>query len=378
MIAGKMFRFFTASSSRGQYKLVRFSDDEDWDDKSDDFDDESSDESSDNDDDENELRGLFKAKTQLWLTLTFVGITLIFVFFLSFLIASHYHRFYNENDSKTSTNDLFYQTGNQADDFYEEIVGNSKLRRITIVGERNSGVDWLQSNVAKCFPQLEVTDSFSRSSHWFQSMELHDASTPTIVLQVVLNPYDWVDAMRTSPRNMPEHIDLEWKDFVTKSWTMERPSDDRKGIDVRNKYDRICQQSFTYDEVVPCQRNEYVSSIQNPVYELNDNGNGKPYSNILELRSAKIRNHQMVASWVNVTSHMVVLYEDMSKDDGFQRLIRRVKREVGVDFSCDLTDPSLKSPIFWKGNLDPDYIVWLNKHLDWQIEYFIGYEERIH
>ena len=51
--------------------------------------------------------------------------------------------------------------------------------------------------------------------------------------------------------DFPKHMNLEWKEFVTKPWTMERGLFDKKeGFE--NRTDRFCQYHFKYNEVTPC------------------------------------------------------------------------------------------------------------------------------
>jgi len=55
--------------------------------------------------------------------------------------------------------------------------------------------------------------------------------------------------MRRVPRDFPNHMNMDWKDFVTTPWTMKRGVGD---VLFSNTTDRICQYHFKFDEVVPC------------------------------------------------------------------------------------------------------------------------------
>ena len=69
----------------------------------------------------------------------------------------------------------------------------------------------------------------------------------------------------------------------------------REGKDKTTDHGTLCREGFPFNEVVPC-RYDRTSIPENrvrgyePIYELRRDGSGRPFSNILELRSQKIVN----------------------------------------------------------------------------------------
>jgi hypothetical protein len=116
---------------------------------------------------------------------------------------------------------------------------------IRIIGERHSGTTFFEKHLQDCFPDQTVVAHFVRKKHWFQPSpeEVIDAARtygieglkPTelenvpgykswwqignspdprrefntsLVLLLVRNPYDWLEAMRQKPHHWPNHVDL--------------------------------------------------------------------------------------------------------------------------------------------------------------------------
>lgn len=60
---------------------------------------------------------------------------------------------------------------------------------VHIVGERNSGTNWLEEVIKENFKVPKVTNVLCQYKHWFQSpCELRG---PYIVTVLIRNPYDW-------------------------------------------------------------------------------------------------------------------------------------------------------------------------------------------
>jgi hypothetical protein len=115
-----------------------------------------------------------------------------------------------------------------------------KITKLVLIGERHSGTTYATQILAKCFPNLHVTDYFVRYKHWFQptpdqvvnvtrtflqdfsKQELKRRHLPfewpditknpktyfedTLVVLMVRNPYDWLEAIREGPHHWPNHM----------------------------------------------------------------------------------------------------------------------------------------------------------------------------
>ena len=231
--------------------------------------------------------------------------------------------------------------------------------RIVVLGERHSGTAWMSDRLRECFPHADVSTNLQRMGYFFQDDEEtarskeealgtttnsmgnadddNNSNTDTIVVHVTLNVYDWLEQMRLSPEYAPDHVGthqqlnhsvpLGWKEFLTKPWTTERPSTD---LLLANKTGPVCQMGFSYNEVVSCaEPAEARLGIGDPMYELKptagtgtennddhgDDSDGDPFESILQLRTAKLKNHHAVLqSWTSVKAMIQVSYEHTAQD----------------------------------------------------------------
>jgi len=102
---------------------------------------------------------------------------------------------------KFPTNDMSPEKTEQTtqDVLNSDPQSNKVVKRIALIGERNSGTNWITAELTKCFPELDVQPRLVRWKHWFQ----HDipqkdgtAHEPTLVIAQFRNVYEWVEAMR--------------------------------------------------------------------------------------------------------------------------------------------------------------------------------------
>uniref|UniRef100_A0A6U3SML2 Sulfotransferase domain-containing protein n=1 Tax=Ditylum brightwellii TaxID=49249 RepID=A0A6U3SML2_9STRA len=281
--------------------------------------------------------------------------------------------------------------------------GNAANQRIVILGERNSGVPWMLQQLARCYPTTEVTNILQRSGEWFQDETLYQYQQQrTLVIALFLNPYDWVNAMRLNPINMPSHTNVtSWKTFVKTPWTDTegRPESDALLTDQKSHQ---CQFNFSFNQVIPCTTSVSYNSNY-PVYELihgNFTPAGEPYSNIVQLRRDKILNFLNVQNWKQTNNSdkriglIEVRYEDLTKisdDDnakpGLFDVFAQIEQRTGIKSKCDIdssfsekdTNNDIDSfiapaPIASSGTLDPKYVSWMRRHVEWEVEARVGYE----
>ena len=203
-----------------------------------------------------------------------------------------------------------------------------------------------------------------------------------MVVLVSINPYDWIDAMRRVPHNMPAHMMDSWYDFLTLPWTTNRPEAD---FVLNATEGNICQHDFKYSQVISCipgkvpnknrlYRDRRLRSEFQPMYELNIDGSGIPYENILKFRSAKKENFLTVKDWEPVKSFVQIQYEELA-DNGAGMLIDEIYRTTGLNASCDA---SVTAPyIGGDDSLDPDMLEWISEYTDWEIEERYGYKKGV-
>jgi len=261
-----------------------------------------------------------------------------------------------------------------------EPVENSsgeKVKEISVIGERNSGTTWIWNELTTCFNNtVKVKRRLTRYKHWFQ-YEDGKKHPATLVLAIFRDPYYWIAAMRKKPHHAPMHLHLDWKTFVTKQWTMPRVG---KDLEMVNQTGRICQQEFYFHEVVSCNDRPYPDghfkdkkpgySGHQPFYEMKNDGSGKPYDNILDLRRDKIINFLEVANWTWVEKFWILRYEDLLKT-GTANLIKQIENLTGVKARCVPSSPQNRT----QRSLQSDFLSYLNEHVDWNTEHLIGYKK---
>ena len=71
----------------------------------------------------------------------------------------------------------------------------AKVQQIVLLGERNSGTNWITSLLASCYPDVPVNTYLSRWKHWFQDDLVDTPKVKTAVVHAVVNAYDWVEGV---------------------------------------------------------------------------------------------------------------------------------------------------------------------------------------
>jgi len=229
-----------------------------------------------------------------------------------------------------------------------------------------------------------VTTSLSRPSFFFQDEKENTSSQPTIVLPIFLNPYDWVTIMRSDPQYMPNHMKTkDWKEFVTKPWTIEKRSkqDEELWLGINEDPNmNVCQMNFKYNEIISCIKDneELPDGISEEhyfaSYELRHDGSGKPYNSIVDMRAEKINNFMSVMEWEDVVLLLPVQYESLVQGGGFHPIEKIILEQTGLESQCDSVEDSFNAPIFWKTNYDQAYMNWMQEYIHWETEWLIGYD----
>lgn len=291
----------------------------------------------------------------------------------------------------------------------ERNVVDGSIRSISLLGERNSGTNWIYAHLGLCFNRtLPVKRSLTRYKHWFQYDAPKLVRNGTLVVAMFRDPIEWTWAMKAVPHHASRHLDLPWRKFVTKEWTMERlwkdeawkahkeavrkndttnDGDTKKNNDDDDDDDdgRICQERFRYHEVVSCLTRPYPqgywgkhrkhrASQHQPFYEMKlDDPTGTPYANILGMRADKIRNFLDTASFGNVGGTWPYRYEELLRR-GTEEFISKVERATGVvrdKERCKVYGPQNRR----KREMEDGFAEYMAKHVDWETEALIGYEK---
>lgn len=248
------------------------------------------------------------------------------------------------------------------------------IKVVALIGERNSGTNWMSGELNGCFgKELKIHRTLTRFKHWFQYDDGKD-HPETLVIALFRDPYHWVLGMKDKPHHAPLHASLEWKEFVTKTWTMPREGFDLMVTDEKN---RICSEHFRYHELRSCIHHtmplkyfpDRKFSEQYPMYEMRNDGSGVPFSNILEMRAAKIRDFLSYDSYSYVRKVIPVRYEEIVSG-GTAPLITEIENLTGVKAQCTPAPPQHRET----RPIDKDYLQHMNANVDWDAEALIGYE----
>jgi len=257
------------------------------------------------------------------------------------------------------------------------------VKSISILGERNSGTTWLYEHLGECFNHtVPIRRRLTRYKHWFQhETDRKDRQYDhSLVINEFRNVYHWTEAMRKVPHHAPNHVDLKWKEFVTRTWTMDRVGKDLDMTE-EEKVGRVCQEDFYYKDIITCNQRPYPDGYWNashkhrysehqPFYEMRNDGSGEPYDNILEFRAAKTRNLLSVINFPWVEDMWVIRYEDLLAE-GTKQIISAVEKATGVKATCMASPPQNRK----KRSIDKGMKKWLDDHVDWDAEGLIGYRK---
>ncbi len=239
----------------------------------------------------------------------------------------------------------------------------------------------------------QVTEAYKRFKYWFQEEDLTEVpENSAVVVAVFRDPYDWVEAMRIEPLHAHDHLHLSeveggwyarplgWKEFVTKPWIGRRGEADRTtGRTNRGMNGARCADSYSFYDAVPCSAEDSssVEGLGEYKYEYRRDRSERGFSSIVDLRREKILNHLSVADFRGTRAFLPFRFED-ANDDGVLALIRSLEEATGTKAKCDAT-PDFASDE--RNNTDieelrADYVEWMDRFVDWDVESLIGYSRR--
>jgi len=223
--------------------------------------------------------------------------------------------------------------------------------------------------------------------------------------------------MHEKPYHSPSHVQefgsddggivpLPWKEFVTKWWLTKRSEQDleliRTGRHVT--YTNSCAgiERFGFQEVVPCLFDSskpasagdagaggsdggvYIPESRMrgfwPIYELRRDGSGKPFENILELRTEKIVNFLLEIPLLyggnnNLGGYVAVRYEDLVQN-GTGYLLERISSMIGLDKlpdGCVASSDGHPEKYLSNRYIPSGFREWILEHVDRDVEKLLGY-----
>lgn len=158
---------------------------------------------------------------------------------------------------------------------------------------------------------------------------------------------------------------------------MERVGLDLVDLNQEEKRTQQCQEAFSYKDVVSCNVRPFPEgffktthySNHQPFYEMRNDGTGKPYDNILQLRAAKNKNFVATKDFSFVKELWILRYEDMLRR-GTGEVIKKLEKATGTEARCKASPPQLNRKKRELIHEEKDY---LKANVDWEAEMMIGY-----
>lgn len=251
---------------------------------------------------------------------------------------------------------------------------------INLLGERHSGTNWITDHLVDCFgKQIPVESEFTAYKHWFQFDDATVRNDNAVVIAMFRDPYDWVEAMHERPHHAHDHIGMGWKDFVSKPWVGSRgPKDQEKMERAKAEGNHIgkqgCLAGYEFDKVVPCSAEDSViiDGYSSLMYELRQDGSHRAYDSIIELRTQKILNFLQVPKFHGVKAFFPERYEAL-KLRGTADFLKQLESVTGLKADCQAFP---ETGMIKHKNVDQEYMEWINKYHNWNVEAMIGYAKR--
>jgi hypothetical protein len=174
------------------------------------------------------------------------------------------------------------------------------------------------------------------------------------------------------------HTLLDWKEFV------DRPLYLRGYYEKQDDTRRICQKGYPPNTTSPCQRNaRYVPNqvkaipeiflrhlqfgMNDPIYEKNHDG--EPFKNLLQLRAMKLKNLLSLSERWELAGIGFIQYNNLI-GNRLKSLVEQIGRTIGIaDNECPVL-PHFEKKSY---NISVEFIDWITKSTQWDIEKLIGY-----
>lgn len=280
------------------------------------------------------------------------------------------------------------------------------VKQIILLGERHGGTNWITDHLTECFGgDLKVSNHYTRFKHWFQDEDVSNVpENSAVVVAMFRDPYDWVEAMRIEPHHALDHIDmpprsynltgfwrnmgkaLQWEEFVTKSWIGNIKHGGPMDANITKTGGRRsakCMEGYSFVNIAPCsqQDSRFLGGLGDYKYELHRDGSGRAYDSIVNLRRDKIINHLSVARFSGTRAFFPYRFEDLNTN-GTAGLLKNLEEATGLKAKCTASMGKMQhrrlgyKKITKHKELPGDYVKWMNRFVDWDVENRIGYFKR--
>lgn len=234
-----------------------------------------------------------------------------------------------------------------------------KINEIKVFGERSSGTTFLIALMTANFPAIQVYGNcehkfgYKHFPWWFEfsptrkdlkKLNYHpnaatlSHSEKCLFIVIVRNPYDWLRSFYKTPYHVSKELQGKgFLHFISSKW---RLKDKFQGIDGYNPYTR------------------------------------KPFDNLLELRSYKMKNFLILGS--KVENFCLVRYEDVAKNpkefvnfisDFYQ--LKRCKKFLPITSYKGFNTKKYKPKSYF--SLNQATLNFIRGSLNWEIENELGY-----
>lgn len=243
--------------------------------------------------------------------------------------------------------------------FYSKHEGNTPIARLAIYSERCSGSNYIQSLILTNVAGIRLNESSHKHfPPWLELSPSHyygppahytfDGSDNMLVVVIFRNPYDWVRSLNLQPWHAAKNLqNLPFSQFIRTPWRLNL----RQNLIARLRR-------------------------QNPLLDLNPI-DGTPFKNVLELRTAKIRN--MLKIRERAKNVYCINYEIVR--DHPQEVLNELKELFSLNLKPDYQPVVLYKGLVRAGKYqetiyDPismEDLIHINAHLDEQLENEIGY-----
>jgi hypothetical protein len=210
-----------------------------------------------------------------------------------------------------------------------------KINNFTIIGERHTGTNWLESIVKSNF-ELPVTWEYGWK-HWmgFNDDRISE-SRNTLFLCTTRNPHDWIYSFTREPHHIPTQNKLNTDTFLFNEWIS------------------------IYNNKPPPLLNKEIKEDRNM-------HTGERYKNIFELRKVKT---EYINSFKNINPNSIVVkYEDMYNN--YQEVFSKISIITGITPKNESL--SIKTKTY---HISDSLIKKINDNICWEAESKQNYSRR--
>ena len=187
---------------------------------------------------------------------------------------------------------------------------------------------------------------------------------------------------------------LDWYTFVTKPWIGLRGPMDYNISQHMAGYPMHaqCIDDYNWVDVAPCSTEDskpMVIGLGGYKYEYQHDGSERGFSSITDLRREKVLNHLSVKDFRGTKAFFNYRFEDLNMN-GTAALLRSVEEATGLQAKCNATLG--KADSYYRGRrrrrelaekkivhhdkLSNEFVKWVDKYVDWEVESLIGYSKR--